>query len=55
MAAAEAKTTDAVLFQPKSFGEAQAETVATMLEIRPCADLWPRAALKLALFLGRNR
>jgi len=42
MAAAEAKTTDAVLFQPKSLGEAQAETVATMLEIRPCADLCQR-------------
>ena len=33
MVAAEAKTTDAVLFQLKSLGEAQAETVATRLGI----------------------
>jgi predicted ArsR family transcriptional regulator len=33
MAAADAKTTDAVLFQLKSLGEAQAETVATRLGI----------------------
>src|SRR5580700_5780471 len=33
MPAADAKTTDAVLFQLKSLGEAQAETLASRLEI----------------------